>query len=340
MIRIVEIKDKKTWEDFVLSQPQNSFFQSWAWGEVEKIKKQKTKIKNLWRLGIYGHDGLVGVAQLVKVTARRGSFLHLRHGPIFREWKKEYFDKLIKEVKKIADKGKIWFLRVSPLIEDSIKNQDFFKKRGFRPVPLPGQDAETAWLLKLNRSEKELLAEMRKTTRYLIRKAQKLGVQVVEGKTENDFKKFFQLYQKTAKRQAFVPHHGIKEEWQTLGSQNLARLFLAKYQGKIMAGALIVFYGHQAIYHHSGSLETNIPCSYALLWELIRQAKMAGKTIFNFWGVAPPTKPHHPWRGLTLFKTGFGGERREFIQAQDLPLSSLYWFTWGVETLRRINRGY
>ncbi|MBI5465149.1 peptidoglycan bridge formation glycyltransferase FemA/FemB family protein [Candidatus Gottesmanbacteria bacterium] len=334
MISIKEINDKKIWEEFILSQLQNSFFQSWTWGEVE------AKIKNVWRLGIYDKDILVGVCQVVKVTAKRGSFFHLRHGPILNPWKATYFDILVDYLKKLAKNEKVWFLRVSPLIEKSVKNQQFFQKSGFRSAPIPGQDAETAWILDITHPEEELLAGMRRTTRYLIRKAQKLGVKVVEGKVKQDFNVFFQLYQGTAKRQAFIPHQGIKEEWEILGRQGLTRLFLAKYQGKILAGALIVFYGNQAIYHHSGSLETDIPASYALLWKAIRQAKNEGKTIFNFWGIAPANKPRHPWQGLTLFKTGFGGEIQESIHAQDLPLSPLYWFTYLIETGRKIAWGY
>lgn len=284
---------------------------------------------------------LVGVCQVVKVVAKRGVFLHLRHGPIFKKWQARYFGKLFAYLKEIAKSEGVWFIRTSPLLPKNQKWEEFFKNRGFRPAPIPGQDDETGWILGITRSEEELLAGMRKTTRYLIRKAQKLRVQIVEGKTESDFNAFWELYQETAKRQAFIPHQGIKEEWEILGSQNLVRLFLAKYQGKILSGALIIFYGSQAIYHHSGaSLKSEIPVSYALLWEAIRQAKNEGKAIFNFWGIAPAGKPRHPWQGLTLFKTGFGGKMQEFIHAQDLPLTPFYWFTYFVETARRIARGY
>ena len=336
MSSIKEITDKKIWEDFVLSQPQNSFFQSWAWGEVQRALGYK-----IWRLGIFDNNSLVGTCQVVKIMAKRGRFLHLRHGPILEHWKGRHFENLINYLKNMAKSEGVWFIRTSPPIEKSAENKQFFQNRGFRPAPIPGQDAEIAWILRLTPSEEEILAGMRKTTRYLIRKAQKLGVQIVEGKTESDFNTFFQLYQETVKRQAFVPHQGLKEEWEILGKEKMVRLYLSKYQGKALAGALIIFYGNQAIYHHSGaSLKSDIPASYALLWEAVCQAKKSGLPIFNFWGIAPPGKSHHPWQGLTLFKTGFGGEIREFIHAQDLPLTPFYWFTFLVETARRIARGY
>lgn len=336
MITIREISDKKIWEDFVLSQPNNSFFQSWDWGEVQEALRYK-----IWRLGISDKNKLVGAAQVVKVTARRGRFLHLRHGPILGKWQAKYLDPLVEEIKKIGNQENVWFIRISPLIEKSEKNQQFFQQRGFRPAPIHGQDAELAWVLDITRSEDEILAGMRKTTRYLVRKAQKLGVEVIEGQTEQDLDVFLRLYQKTAQRQDFVPHQGLEEEWKILGRENLVRLYLAKYQEIVLAGALIIFYGDQVVYHHSGADRlSDIPATYALLWEAIQKAKKEGKSIFNFWGIAPFDKPHHPWKGLTLFKTGFGGETKEYIHAQDLPLSPFYWLTWLVESTRRIKKGY
>lgn len=337
-IKIAEIKDKKTWENFVLSRPNNSFFQSWAWGEVQKALGNK-----VWRLGVFDSNNLMGVCQVVKVTARRGIFLHLRHGPIFTKWQAGYFNPLLTHIKKIAKSEKVWFLRVSSQIERNIRNQEFFKTRGFQPAPIPGQDAEVAWVLDISLSEEELLSKMRKTTRYLIRRAQKMGITIVERRESQGLAAFLRLYRETAKRQHFVPHKEIREECEIFGKENaFLKLFLAEYQKKILAGALIVFYGKQAIYHHSGSSTkfSNIPVSYLLLWEAIREAKRQGKKVFNFWGIAPEDKPRHPWQGLTMFKKGFGGEVREYIHAFDLPISPFYSLTFLIETARQIWRGY
>ena len=38
--------------------------------------------KKVWRFGIYQDDQLVSVALVIKMTARRGSFLLVPHGPI------------------------------------------------------------------------------------------------------------------------------------------------------------------------------------------------------------------------------------------------------------------
>lgn len=337
MIEIKEITDKqsfspkkKVWEDFLLTSPVNSFFQSWTWGEVIG--------ENLWRLGVYDDGKLIGIAQINKVTARRGTFLHVRHGPVLKEWKEEYFLELLKYFKILGKQEKAWFIRISPQVSKDQK--EFFRKYGFRAAPIQGQDAELAWVLDLEKSTDQLLAGMRKTTRYLVKKAKEMGVEVKEGKEEKDFKDFLELYQETVRRGGFAPHKALRDEWETLGKEGMARLYSASYQGKTLAAALIIFYGNQAVYHHSGGILGEIPANYGLLWHAISEAKKTGKKYFNFWGIAPQGNLYHPWKGFTLFKTGFGGRAVEYLHAQDLPLSKMYWLTWLIETIRRVKRGY
>jgi lipid II:glycine glycyltransferase (peptidoglycan interpeptide bridge formation enzyme) len=107
-----------------------------------------------------------------------------------------------------------------------------------------------------------------------------------------------------------------------------------------LSAALIIFYNYQAIYHHSASIEQKIPVNYLLQWEIIKEAKKRGKKIYNMWGICPEDKRRHPWKGLTLFKKGFGGRIVEYLHAQDYPLSSFYCTTYIIECLRKYIKGY
>jgi len=80
------LEDNIVWENFVFSHAPRSLFQSWFWGEV-----QKKLGATVWRMGFYDNDTLIGIAQIIKVIARRGTFLHVRHGPIFIQQKKKYW---------------------------------------------------------------------------------------------------------------------------------------------------------------------------------------------------------------------------------------------------------
>lgn len=340
MLEVKTVDNKEEWDKFILSQPYQPFFQSWSWGEIQERLGNK-----ILRLGVYdpsthsvnsgqASSGLVGICQVAKIKAKRGCYFHLRHGPLLSNFTKQ-FPRLLAQVIKQAKEEKMDFIRMSPLVEEK-------KFRGFRSSPIHNMDAENAWVLELNKSEEELLQEMRKTTRYLIKKGERSGLEVVKTSSQDDLKAFLRLYQKTAAKHGFVPHQGIKEELEVFGKDNQAVLFLCRFKKRIISGAIVIFYGNQAVYHHGATdpkFEYLSP-SYLLQWEAIKEAKRQGKKFYNFWGVVPPDKPHHPWQGLTLFKTGFGGHRVNFIHTQDLPLSLWYWKTFLIETIIRIRKGY
>ncbi|MCX6792250.1 MAG: peptidoglycan bridge formation glycyltransferase FemA/FemB family protein [Candidatus Gottesmanbacteria bacterium] len=240
---------------------------------------------------------------------------------------------ILKDLTALAKREHAWFIRMSPLLEITPENTKLFKDIGLQNAPIHAMDAELCWVLDLDKSEEELLVGMRKTTRYEIRRAQKLGVAIHTGA-----KDFFALYTQTSRRQGFVPHSGIREELDVFGSD--AVVYNAVYEGKTIASAIILFWGDQAIYHHGASILSKIPASYLIQWEAIREAKKRGQKLYNFWGIAPEDKASHPWRGITLFKTGFGGRTMEFMHAQDYPVSPLYVIPKTIELIRKQLKGY
>lgn len=341
MLKIREIDSKKDWERFLQKQEiaMYPFFQSWNWGEV-----QIQLGFDVVRVGIVDQikNELLGVCQIIDIKAKRGHYLHVRHGPVLSKFSEGNFDVVLAYLKKMAEEKKASFIRVSPFIRKEYIGDTFFKKRGFINAPIYNMDAEICWVLDVTKSEDLLLKEMRKTHRYLIRKSQSMSIKIIRSKNVNDIEKFYPLYTKLSQRKHFVPHKGVREEFAVFAKENNAVLLLAEYDKNIIAGAMVVFTPEMAIYRHGASLEgyRDVPASYYLQWGAIKEAKKRSIKLYNFWGIAPFENKNHPWQGLTLFKTGFGGERREFMHAQDLPLSPLYWKTYGIELLTRVLRGY
>ena len=74
-IRLID--DKGTWEMFVLTHGPNALFQSWSW-----YKTLRALNAHVEPYGVYLGQELVAVFLSHIVHARRGSFVHVRHGPI------------------------------------------------------------------------------------------------------------------------------------------------------------------------------------------------------------------------------------------------------------------
>jgi len=85
---------------------------------------------------------------------------------------------------------------------------------------------------------------------------------------------------------------------------------------------------------------SKIPASYVVQWRSILEARKRGINLYNFYGIAPDDKPNHPWRGITLFKKGFGGREINYIHAHDLPVSPMYLVPRTIEAIRTKMRGY
>lgn len=335
MYTIETCEDEKGWEKFFLATNPQALFQSWQWGEVQK----KTGAQ-VTRFAVRKEKELVGIFQTVAVRARRGPFLHVRHGPILKTYSKELLNQCTDFLRTFAKKEHVLFVRISPLIAEKTELRELFHSCGYRPAAIHAMDAELCWVLPIEKSEDLLLQEMRKTTRYEIKKAQKLGIVIHESQDVKDLHFFFDLYKETTKRHGFVPHIGIEEEFEVFSKRNETILYYAEFEGTVIAAAIILFVGDQGIYHHGASLNSSPPGSYLIQWYAIREAIKRGMKQYNFWGIADETQPNHPWKGITLFKKGFGGEEKKYMHAQDLPVSPLYLLPRAVETIRRIKKGY
>lgn len=340
MLALKEVTSRKEWERFLTQKGviPYPFFQSWNFGEV-----QKSIGYHLLRIGVYDGRKLVGVAQIADVSARRGHYVHIRHGPVLSPFRAIIFTFLVNHVKQIAKNKNASFIRMSPLVRQEVLDVEMLRSMGFRSAPIHAMDSEVSWILDITRSEDALLRDMRKSHRYLIRKGMmNQELRIMKTKNLHDIEKFFPLYFSLSKKKNFVPHKGIREEFEEFGKDDEELLFLADYKGAIISAALIAFVNNMAIYRHSASNDAfkHIPASYLIQWEAIKEAKKRGLRFYNFWGIAPSDSPAHPWRGLTLFKTGFGGTMAEFLHAQDLPLSVLYWKTFVVEHIAKVFKGY
>lgn len=344
---IKEIKSKEVWENFVKRQKYTSPFESWNWGEFERSLGNKFE-----KLGIFDNEKLVGLLPVKHVCAKRGKYLNLRHGPIFDFENRGIWTEVLKFIVEKARRERCWFVRLSPLILQDLELKYADILSYFKESPGHDIDGEITWILNLLRSEEEILNNMRKNTRYYIRKGERDGVEVIKTQETKYIDEFWKIYTDTVKRQKWhaYPYEYIKKEFEIFKKDDQVDLYLAKYKGKFIAGSLILYYSDQAIYHHSGILTKylKIPASYLIQWEAIRQAKKRGLKWYNFWGISPlvmeggeyQAQAEHPWTGLTFFKLGFGGEVRQFIHAKDLLISKKYYITRFFEKVERWKRGY
>ena len=282
-----------------------------------------------------------GWAVMVVRDAKRGRYLEIPCGPLCDWSDKKIVREIMTRIGEIGRAEKCVFVRMRPQLPMTAENLRMLEGLGLKKSPMH-LAAEHTVMIDLMKTESELLAEMRRQTRYEVRRAEKLGIKVVKGDTEADFEEFHKVQAETARRQNFVPPSLkvlMAEREAFLGDIVIYKAVTK--EGEAIAYGLIIKGGKEAEYYEAASTDLNrkLPGAYALLWQAIRDLKAEGYERFNLWGIAPAGQPQHRYAGVTTFKTGFPGEVVEFVPAHDLVLSRLgYLKDYVVEAARKKKR--
>lgn len=198
-------------------------------------------------------------------------------------------------------------------------------------------------LLDLEKSEEQLLSEMKPKGRYNIKLAEKKGVKVHIADPANadsanfahDLSAFHKILQETTTRDGFSGHPQSYYEnmLKSLQPTPHAQLYLATFENQVIAGLLATTYNGTTIYYYgaSGAAHRNLMAPYLLQWQAIREAKQIHCHTYDFLGISPPQAESasaiaaacHPWAGVTDFKKKFGGQSVSFQPPQEFVFKPL-----------------
>lgn len=326
------------WTTILKHFPEANFLQSPLWAETNRRLGHKLVVRTFEKKALF-----LGIVK----DAKRGRYLEIPGGPLIDWTDKKMLSAVFQSIIEEAKTHKCVFVRFRPQLENTPANQkllDHLKASlnlDLRPAPMH-LHAQNTVIIDLTKPQEELLMNLRRQTRYEVRRAEKLNISVSHNESIATFEEFHKIQLITAKRQNFVPP-SLKEllsERESFGEN--AHLYLSKTtEDKPLAYGLILSYGSEAAYFEAASTDLNrkLPGTYALLWTAINDLKAAGFERFNLWGIAPPGAENHRYSGVTTFKTGFGGRIVEFLPAQDIVINKLrYKFDELIETARKKKR--
>lgn len=230
----------------------------------------------------------------------------------------EELDLLRNEAKKVNAIG----IRLEPdaetgVVAGIVRGRPFFTDKTF--------------YLDLTKSEEQLLADMHPKARHNIRLAQKHGVTIVEDNSDAAFEKYWALMEETTYRQKFFAHDKTYHQnmW-TVMKEKIAHLFLAKYNGEVLAAWIVFKYGDKLYYPYGASSDKNrkVMAPSLMLWETAMWGKKNGCKIYDLW-VADAGK------GFTKFKEQFGPKLITFVGTYDLIVNPIpYWLFRLSEEIR------
>ncbi len=333
-MRVEDITDKQQWDDFVTSHEEANFLHSWQWGEFH-LSRGKTVV----RRGVFDGDKLIGVYEGEVETARRGRHIAVAGGPIVDWTDKPVVEALVADMREQGRKYHCAFVRVRPQLEKTDESMRLFRELGLHAAPMY-LSVELAGVLDLEKSEDELLKNMRQRLRRALRKAEKNGITIEKSTDPARMKEFYDIQLQTAGRHHFIAFSEdfLTKQFAAFAEDNSAVLYTARYNGEVLAQNFMIFYGNEASYHYGVSTELGTKLSGAPLLHMqaMRDARERGIKRYNFWGIVDEDDTKHRFYGVSVFKRGFGVDELRYVPAHDLILNpAKYAIDWTVETIRR-----
>lgn len=198
---------------------------------------------------------------------------------------------------------------------------------------IPEQSA--SFIIDLNATEEELWSHVTTKLRTVIRKGEKTEVEVFSTQGEaslaylSDFQRLRQNTQSRAISKNAQASMLLKSNqfFSDLLVQPGSYFYVARYEGEVVAMALMVESGGTVYYFSGGSnLQANkkTGASSYLIWKAILGAKSIGCHTFDMGGVPVQPDETHPAYGVYFFKKSYGGVYEEYSSGKIIVRKKIY----------------
>jgi peptidoglycan pentaglycine glycine transferase (the first glycine) len=301
------------WDQFVAGHPGGDHVQTNLWARLKNTQGWKAT-----RLIVYDGERIAAGAQMLYRRTTMGCFGYVVKGPLFADENLGLTELVMAELREAQREHRIHFLAVQPAITDT---QMEARLIDWEYDASPIEVASTATLcLDLTPSTDDLLAAMRRETRYGIRRSAREGITVRMG-TRGDLPIFLDLLGYTGERQGFstYPLDYYQQMWDLFAPPGYLQLFIAEYEDEPVSAATVIAFGSTVIGKQrgwSGQHSKRRP-NEGLDWAMIQWAKAQGYRSFDLGGVnreaarlllADAPLPDEYKQGPLTYKLGFHGD--------------------------------
>lgn len=343
-----------SWDEQIAHLPGAHVLQTQEWAEL-KGRYGWEPIQREWR----APDGRLQAAALIlQRTVTLGGFaarlrvLYVPRGPLLDWGDAPLRERVLDDLQALARQQDAIFIKMDPDVmlgtgvpgaPDARENAvgqalvDDLTRRGWRFSSDQIQFRNTV-CLDLEPPEDAWLARMKQKARYNLRLAQKKGVTIRAGTTE-DLSLLYHMYAETSVRDGFV----IRSEdyyralWGLFMQRGMAQPLIAEVESQPVAAVIVFLFAGKAWYLFGMSRETHrekMP-NYLLQWEAMRLAKARGCTRYDLWGAPDVFHEEDSLWGVFRFKEGLGGQVVRTLGAWDYPASP-WMYTLYTRTLPKI----
>lgn len=217
----------------------------------------------------------------------------------------ELLDIAFKEILREFNPFKVIFYSITL---SKFTNMDFLELNNFNEIYRYGSS-----VLDLTQNEDVIFSNIHSKHRNVIKKAQKEDVGVFEDTSEQGIYDFYKIgvetYARSNKEALEIAY--LLKYFFALNKTGNIKIFFAKKDNVIQAGAIFLVSKHMSIYWHGASINNCATGSSNLLqWEAIKYFKQNGTKIYDFGGCSDLDEKA---KSISRFKSRFGGMTFNYI---------------------------
>lgn len=326
-VEVSESADRKQWNSLVKSVPEGTISQTTCWAEY---MEENSGVMPLYLIAKNENNDIVGLLLLLKSSMTTSGILYKlskfilptyfwHYGPLIfnKENEKLILTKFLEKINNLAIKDHCYVIgEVYPPIHGALSQEmikENFIRSGFQATK------GATFLVNLTQDESVLWANVKKTARKNVKRCEKQGVTVEQIESQSELKDYYELLVETRKRMGFAlpPSYPNAIMWKHLRNNNNVEVFMAKQNGRSIAGLGIVLFNgvltEIGVAQSDYSIENKIYANDIIKWEIIKWGYEMGHKIYDLGGVSvePRTEKEE---GIYQFKAKWGGELVNFYK--------------------------
>jgi lipid II:glycine glycyltransferase (peptidoglycan interpeptide bridge formation enzyme) len=301
--------DKESWSRVLLEFDDANIYQTWSYGAVRWGEKNLSHFL-LKKGGEIVAAAQAGIAKLpflpVGVAYIRWSGMWQRKD---RPKDLDVFRHMILALREEYSDKRGLFLRILPNIIDKNAQEiiDILQEEGFERRTPP--EGGRSLYVDLSYSLEELRANMKRTWRSQLNKAEKGGLALVEASDEELLELFASAYQQMHKRKGFTQYVNIDEFrliQQKLDNALKMKILACHSQGEVHATLIFSALGNMGLALLAATFDKGLGSgsSHFLHWKAIEWLKTRGYQWYDLGGYDPIRVP-----GTAQFKRGLCGKK-------------------------------
>ncbi|SPP99527.1 conserved hypothetical protein [Candidatus Sulfobium mesophilum] len=317
----IDAVDRDEWSSILTGFDDATIYQTWSYGSFRWGER------NLSHAIMKRGGDVVGAAQvrIVRLPIVGAGIANVKWGPLWRRRTNEdpaVFREMLVALQNEYMIKRGLLLRIVPnqVCESTGAMRSMLMAEGFRPEP--AAVPYNTLVMDLSPSLDELRRGLRKNWSQHLGQAERRGLIIQEGNSDELFETVIRLYNDMLARKGFVSFLNI-DEFRAMQSDLKEHLkmktIVCEVDGAAVAARVVSQIGDAAVdliaATNSAGLKTK--ASYIVFWRVIEWLKSAGCRWYDLGGIDPEAN-----QGVYQFKTGLAGKNGREVSFEEFEQSS------------------